>query len=128
MTDDDLSGLDRDPPDEYSPRLNIDQPFSLPENLSDGVNAMIEAEQWLLELGVREMVTGIGSADEASFMNGVRKLKAILETQFTAGVARGRHDVLEHVTPQRMVFLSGFAVGGSTAFAVLLISRWALGI
>ena len=101
-----------------SPRT-IDERFGLTDALSIALNEHFLAEQWLQNIGVRDIITGIGSADVPEFMRGVRQLQRLLETRFTEGVARGRHDYKP--TSQRMLFV-GMAVGAIVTAILIAVA------
>ena len=101
-----------------SPRT-IDERFGLTDALSTALNEHFLAEQWLQNLGVRDIITGIGTADVPEFMRGVRQLQRLLETRFTEGVARGRHDYKP--TSQRMLFV-GMAVGAIVTAILIAVA------
>ncbi len=55
---------------------------------------MIEGEQQLQQLGVRDIVAGLGSANVTDFQNGMAALKRVFVTQYDEGFNDGQHNAL----------------------------------
>lgn len=77
---------------------------------------MIEGEQILQQLGVRDIVAGLASASVTDFQNGLEALKRVFIEQFDEGFKQGQHNVLDHAptifgVQSIAVFVTGVALG-----------------
>ena len=111
-----------EPWDEDRPR-----PIWAPYDLPNSAIRMIEGEQLLQQLGVRDIVAGLGSASVIDFQNGLAALKRVFVGQFDDGFKQGQENALEHAPTlfnavTYAVFVTGVALGlaaGAIVFGAL---------
>lgn len=90
------------------------RPIWAPPELPGDVTGLIESEQKLVDLNVRDIVAGLTSANSDEFNNAVNRLVKRFGDQFTAGWVAGRY------ASWRLLMLYG--LGG----AVLASGLWAI--
>jgi len=100
------------------------RPNWAPYDLPNSAILLIEGEQMLADLGVRDIVAGLASASVTDFQNGLASLKRVFIAQYDEGFKDGQHNVLEHAPTifslqSIAVFVIGAALGAVVAAAVV---------
>lgn len=107
-------------PDDYTTETTDEdgrpwQPIGMPRVASD----LVYYEQWLADIGLRDIVAKLASADASEFVNGARELKEF----FVTAIAAAREDEREHLGGGMVPLLVG-VIFGAAAASVLW---WAFG-
>lgn len=98
------------------------RPIWAPYDLPNSAIRMIEGEQLLQQLGIREILTGLLSAGSVDFQNGIEKLKAAIVTQYREGFDDGLHTSRDGIGLRTM--LGGICIGASGATCIWAVA-WA---
>jgi len=107
------------PPPEPWDEPERQRPIWAPYDLPNSAIRMIEGEQLLQQLGVRDIVAGLASASASDFQNGITKLKAVFVTQYKDGFDDGLHTQRDGIGIRTM--LGGIVIGAAGACMIAAV-------
>lgn len=99
------------------------RPNWAPYDLPNSAIRMIEGEQILQQLGVRDIVAGLASASVTDFQNGLEALKRVFVNQYEEGFDDGQHTSADG---DGLTVLLGGIVIGAVGAGLIAVIVWAL--